>query len=359
MSRITAAVLVVFEIAFWLLLLSLNHRAAAAEHAPNLVRAARLQAAYADLERRDFSGFIAIAHADDPVIYREFGTVRDDGISPEETQVDLNSITKTVTGVMVCKLVEMEKARFEETLADVFDNVPDDKAAITIQQLLTHSAGFTESVGNDPEELTRDEFLDRVFRSKLIYPPGDHYEYSNAGYGVLAAIIEVRSGKTYERFLQEDLLAGHDFQNMGYLSIYDDDRALRDPRGRTIIDASWGGHDASWHLIGNGGLVATAPEFIRFRNLVKAGQLISPELVKRAHTPHIKEQPAAISHYGYGLVVQKRRNAGTFYWHDGGNGAYSVQWDDFPEKQDLIFTAAPGERAFLAMTILTRHLYDP
>ena len=317
----------------------------------------RYAAACADFDEQDLAVIVAISHAGGPIHVREFGALKDDGIPAEETQVDVNSITKSFTGVVVSKAVEDGKLRLDETLGEIFEDVPDDKAGITVHQLLTHAAGFPEAVGSDEEELARSEFLDRAFRAPLVHPPGEKYRYSNVGFSILAAIVGMRSGKDYETYLQEDVLAGLGFENIGYGSVYDESRSLRTTRGRSIKEASWGGHDASWHLIGNGGWLCTAPEFIRFRQAVTSGKILSPAALERLHTPHIKEDALGVSHYGYGLVVQESRRYGLDYWHDGGNGVYSAQWSDFHDRGDVIFTAGPDQNAMKAMGVLSRHLY--
>ena len=276
------------------------------------------------------------------------------------TQIDINSVTKTVTAVMAAKLVDQGRLRFDETLSEVFSGVPDDKAAITLHELLTHSAGFVESVGDDAELIGKAEFLDRAFRSRLQSAPGDIYNYSNVGYGLIAAIIEERSGKTYEDYLQQDVLSGLGFENTGYASVYDKSRSLKTRRGQDIWEASWGGHAPSWNLIGNGGLVSTAPEMLRFRQALLQGKILQPETLSALHVAHVAEDSDATSHYGYGLVVQDVESVGRIYWHDGGNDLFSAQWGDYSTQDDLIFVAgldtAQGN-AFEAMHILETYLY--
>ena len=90
----------------------------------------------------------------------------------------------------------------------------------------------------------------------------------------------------------------------------------RDP----VKEASWGCYDASWHLIGNGGLVATHEAFLRFRQTFAGGELVFPASVDRALTPHVPEDNAGTNFYGYGLVVQDSPWIDHFFSHDGGNG---------------------------------------
>lgn len=319
----------------------------------------RLAAALAEIERRDMAVLVATSHEGGPIRIRELGALVADGIPTGDTQIDINSITKTVTAVMAARLVERGALGFDETLGEIFEKVPADKAGITLHQLLTHSAGLRGSVGDDAERLSKEAFLERVFRSELRSSPGEIYHYSNAGYGV-AAIIEERSGKSYERFLREDVIAGLGLDDTGYLSVYDDRLSMRSSEDSTIIEASWGGHGPFWNLIGNGGLVSTVGDMLRFRRAVAAGRIVSGKMVDLIQTPHVPEDSSGASFYGYGVVVQDVRGVGRRYWHDGGNGHFSAEWSDYVEQGDLLFTAGADSSAgdaFEAMSILESYLY--
>ncbi len=320
----------------------------------------RLDAAFTELERSGAAVLVGVSHADGPVVVREFGAAATDAVPAEDTQIDLNSITKTVTGVMVMRLAEQGAVRLDETLAEILPAVPEDKAAITVHQLLTHSAGFVNSIGDDAEVLSREEYLQRALTTELMARPGEEYHYSNVGYSLLAAIIEQRSGSDYETYLQRDVLGVADLDQIGYASVYDEARSLRTDDGQPIREASWGGHDPSWNLIGNGGLVATPEAFIRFRQAVVANQILSQPSLERLQTPHVAEDEASTSHYGYGLVVQDDPGPGRSYWHDGGNDVYSAEWADYVDQGDVLFTAAVDSTsgdAFSAMATLRRYLY--
>lgn len=320
----------------------------------------RLQAAFTELQQSGLSVIVGVTHNNAPAVIREFGAASTDGIPPGTTQVDINSVTKTVTGAMTLKLVEQGRVRLTDTLGQIFTGVPADKAGITVHQLLTHSAGFVESVGDDAEPLTKQQFLQRAFASTLRSRPGRRYHYSNVGFSVLAAVIEQRSGKPYDRYLRENVLVGLTMPDTGYMSVYQDGRSLRSPQGETIMTASWGGHAPYWNLIGNGGMISSVSDFIRFRKAFVAGQIVRPDLVQLAQTKHIAETPARTSYYGYGLVVQDHPELGRIYWHDGGNDIFSAIWMDLAAKGDLIFTAAADTDvggATTALAVLISHLY--
>ena len=320
----------------------------------------RLQAAFAELERSGVTALVAVSHQGGPVVIREFGAAKNDTVPGGRTQVDINSITKTVTGVAFLKLAAQGKVKFDERLGEIFPNVPQDKADITVHHLLTHSAGLVDSVGPDPERLSKEEFLLRTFASRLLSAPGKKYRYSNVGFSVLAAILELRSGKSYEAYLREDVLRGLGLEDTGYMAVYDEARSLRTEKGLPILQASWGGHEPYWNLIGNGGLVSTAEDFIKFRQALTAGRIVPLDLVKLSQTELVAESKFGDSHYGYGLVVQHKPKLGRFYWHDGGNGVFTAKWIDYLDQGDLIFTAAADSSrgdAFEVLSIVEKHLY--
>ncbi|MDB4614136.1 serine hydrolase [bacterium] len=313
--------------------------------------------AFDEIEAQQLNVIVAISHAGEDAKFREFGATKTDGISVASTQIDINSVTKTVTGVMAAKLVDQGKLSTDETLADVFEDVPVDKRSITLHQLLTHSSGMIDAVGDDAEKIGRDDFLERAFHSELLFEPGSGYSYSNTGYGVVAAAIELRSGKTYEEYLQQHVCVPIGLTSTGYSAVYLEDLSLRTTTGSAIADASWGGDVPYWNLIGNGGLISTVPDMMAFRRAVASGAVISREMLETVHTPHIAEDFTAVSHYGYGVVIEDTDEAGRFYWHSGGNNFYSDEWADYPVAGDLIFTAGTEDDAFTAIHTLERNLY--
>lgn len=279
-----------------------------------------------------------------------------------EPLVDLGSITKFVTAVAVLHLAEQGRLDLRMPLGEIFPAAPEDKAAITLHQLLTHTSGLRESTGDDGERIDRAAFLARVLASPLRHAPGETYLYSNAGYALLAAVVEVRSGKSYEAYLLEDVLAPRGLPPIGYQRAYEGDRSMLTSRSwRTLFrreairEASWGGAAPGWNLIGNGGAVTTAEGFLRFWQAFLQGRIVSPDLVRLALTPHADEGDGR-SHYGYGLVVLESPEAGTVYWHDGGNEVFSAEWLHLQRRGTSFFTAGPGDSGFEAMAMIRKAL---
>jgi CubicO group peptidase (beta-lactamase class C family) len=316
-----------------------------------------------EIEKRGLNVVTAFMDRSGSVTVREFGGLRKDGVAARDILVDLGSITKTVTAVAILKLVEKGQLELDEPLDTIWYDAPDDKASITVHELLTHTSGLTEEVGHDFEKLSREDFVDRVFETDFDEDRIGEYRYSNAGYGLLAAIIERRSGKLFEVFLKEDVLDPAGLDSMGYEGAYADDRSFLSPRTwktgfqrRTIWNASWGGHTPGWNLIGNGGLVATSVSYLRFWSAVRQGRVIDNALLRKALTPYVDGQSEDGSYYGYGLMMQDTSRHGRVYWHDGQNDLFSSEWRELGSNGLQVFTAGRGQDAFEAMKLMLGEL---
>src|SRR6185295_1301802 len=86
-----------------------------------------------------------------------------------------------------------------------FPDAPADKKDITIHQLLTHTSGFQEVLGEDYDTIDSKEFTVLAMKSPLVHKPGEAYLYSNVGYSLLGMIVKSASGKNYEQYLHDEL----------------------------------------------------------------------------------------------------------------------------------------------------------
>jgi len=321
----------------------------------------KLEAAQRQMQAQGLNVIVGFSHYGGAPEYFETGKLAEDGLPADKTQVDLNSITKLVTGTMISKLVDQGKLKASEKLGDIFENVPADKAEITVHQLLTHAAGFPGGIGDDYERLNKEGFLKRAFKYRLPYAPGTRYEYSNTGYSILAAIIEKRTGKTYEEYLMQDVINELDMKDTGYMAVYDESRALKTVKGKTIKKTSWGDHEPYWNLIGNGGLITTPHDIMTFLYALGNGHVISETSLETLATPHMPEEEGSdVSFYGYGLVVQDDPELGMMYWHDGGNGYISTYFANLNDRGDTVFIVGidtDEHEATEAMAVLMKYLY--
>ena len=185
-----------------------------------------------------------------------------------DTVYDVMSMTKQFTAAAILKLEMMGKLKVSDPIDDYLGPVPADKRKITLHQLLTHTSGLIDALGDDYARQTRKSMLTAAFESKLQTRPGAEYHYSNLGYSVLAAIIEKVSGTGYEQFLAEHLFAPARMTDTGYVlpEWRPDQVAVEyDPRGEPQgrpFEHPWGHDGPYWNLRGNGGLLSTARDML-------------------------------------------------------------------------------------------------
>ncbi|WP_417497988.1 serine hydrolase domain-containing protein [Maricaulis sp.] len=310
---------------------------------------ARLDARFDELAEAGFTGFAAIARDGEIIFARGAGLADPETNRPFtlDTQVDTGSITKSFTGMAIASLIDAGRLSPDATLADFFPDVPDDKAAITVQQLLTHTAGLPDAVGDDFSDEGWDSVRDKAFTADLLHAPGSAYRYSNVGFTILAAIIESVTGRTYEDYLVNDLLVPAGIEHTGYQSVYDNGLAARNSHGEPVIDASWGGHDPNWNLMGNGGLVSTPRDMLAWEHAYWNATIVSPAARDMAHAPLVREGEGAPSFYGYGLVVEDDPLVGRIYWHNGGNRSFNSHWRVLADQGYELF-ATTNQRAVSA-----------
>ncbi len=119
-----------------------------------------------------------------------------------DTVFDLASLTKVLATVpLLLSLIDKGKIGFETSLGDIYVDCPEDKAEITISQLMSHCSGFVahreffNTLILLPEIERKKSLLNIILKDNLITPPGSVHCYSDIGYMLLGLIIEKLSGK--------------------------------------------------------------------------------------------------------------------------------------------------------------------
>jgi len=160
---------------------------------------------------QQFSG-VVLASENGKVIYEKaFGIANADYKIPNQlnTRIGIASITKQMTSVILTRLVEANKIAGADKLNKYIPDFPNgDK--ITIEMLARHRSGIPHRVMAPELEsvaYTSAEFVEKVKLAKLAFEPGSNRLYSSAGYAVLARVLEIASGKTFQQLLQEYVFA--------------------------------------------------------------------------------------------------------------------------------------------------------
>jgi CubicO group peptidase (beta-lactamase class C family) len=171
-------------------------------------------------------GGFAFVHGSAPATERFFGEARRETHQPVDAETAYNwaSITKTFTAIAILQLRDRGRlslddpaVRYVPELAEVHDAYGPIEA-ITIRQLLSHSAGFRgptwpwdcdEQANCDwqPFEPTKwSQVAAMLPYTHIAFKPGSRWRYSNLGYVFLGQIIERLTGDDYEVYIDKNIL---------------------------------------------------------------------------------------------------------------------------------------------------------
>jgi CubicO group peptidase (beta-lactamase class C family) len=124
-----------------------------------------------------------------------------------ETIYQSGSVGKQFAATAVMMLVEAGKVGLEDPLTKYFPDAPASWKQVTVRELLSHTAGFTDYPKDFDErkDYTEAELLKMVEAIPLAYPPGTSWSYSNLGYLTLGILIHKLTGEFYGDFLQQKI----------------------------------------------------------------------------------------------------------------------------------------------------------
>lgn len=270
---------------------------------------------YSTLKKIQFNGAIYLETSNNDSISLTLGYKDLDNSTSitENTLFDIASLSKMYTAVMILQLIEKRDINLEDTLTKWFNTTTFKN--VTIENLLTHTSGIPEYMGNSSIE-----DIEEILHVKEPYfPAGCGWLYTNTNYVLLAKIIEHISKLSYEDCLHEMIVAPLHLQHttskpkaeqiaVGKIFDYVNRKYIvvaEDPFFKDV--------DKQCNFYGDGGIYSTAKDIAQFLKGFIQGKLVSPELVKRALTPSPLN-----NNYGYGFIIQDDS-----FGHSGGWTGYS------------------------------------
>jgi CubicO group peptidase (beta-lactamase class C family) len=289
---------------------------------------ARIDSFMLDATEAGFNGSVLVLRDSAVLLDKGYG-LRDREQSLPNTPATVHaigSITKQFTAACILKLQERGRLKVTDPMSVYLGGVPPDKSDITLHELLTHSAGFPDAIGDDNDAIDGAAFTKLAMTAPLEFKPGTAYNYSNVGYSLLGIIVEKVSGMAYERFLHDSLLVPAGLLRTGYripdwskeqLAIgYRKDGT----RWGTMLDQPTVNGGPGWHLRANGGILSTTHDMAAWVDALRTNKVLAKNSTDAMFTPHIEEGEGARSFYGYGWAIFKTRRGTRLITHNGGNG---------------------------------------
>ncbi len=241
-------------------------------------------------ERAGFSGTVALSTRGRFDCRAAYGLADRATRTPNtiDTVFSIGSISKAVTAAGIYALVDAGRLHLDARAGDLVPGLEGPAARATVRQLLLHTSGLTGSHGNDHRPLSRRAAVAAIGRLALAFAPGSDYAYSNAGYTLLALIIDAVASQGYRRYIVSRVLTLPSGDVAG--GFWDGEPAAPGPRavgylddGRTHQMGDFAG--PHWALSGNGDLAMTMPELATWTYALFTGRIVSPSSTKAVGRP--------------------------------------------------------------------------
>jgi CubicO group peptidase (beta-lactamase class C family) len=229
------------------------------------------------------------------------------------TRYVLQSVGRSIVAGAVWKLLGEGHLALGEQVASVIPEfAPNGKEAVTVEQVLTHTAGFPFAPLGYPKMLDREQRLAAFGRWRLDYPPGSRFQFHlTSAAWLIAELVERRTGTAFADYLHDRIT-----HPLGLSSIELGVPVDRQPgtvapmiaTDRTSADQEvdpWG----PWYLSDprvlaagepSHALVATAADVALYFQALEHSGLWKPEAVAEGTRIRFTEHPYGDQNYGGG-----------------------------------------------------------
>ena len=249
----------------------------------------------------------------------------------------LASITKQFTAIATLQLAEQGKLSLTDSIQAYLPGYPSKGHVITIEHLLTHTAGIPDYMQLDFQHPNMErwdfrpgQLIDSFKQYPLQFAPGTKFSYSNSGYYLLGYIIEKVSGKSYQSYVQEHILSPLRLSH----SFFDRDGAMIPARvngyrreGSDIKNADFWSPSLAYAA---GGLLSNTEDLYKWFSALLAYKLVKKETLKKAFTPFRLADSTRIN-YGYGWYVFSSGSVASIE-HGGHMNGFVTNQIYFPEQ---------------------------
>jgi len=221
----------------------------------------------------------------------------------DSSMFQLASVSKVITATAVLMLHERQMLDIEKPFSHYFPDFP--YAGVTVKHLLNHRSGLPNYLyvlngkfyTPNYQMTNQDMYNYLVAKNPRRYTRPDYrFNYSNTNYALLGLLVEKVSGKSFQRFLKEELFLPLGMKHTATIR----DINLNDPKTTKAYDTRWRPvqFDASDYVLGDKSVYSTTRDLYLFSEALYNNKVIKPETQKLAYTAYSREQ--RVKNYGLG-----------------------------------------------------------
>ncbi|MBK8505477.1 MAG: beta-lactamase family protein [Saprospiraceae bacterium] len=222
---------------------------------------------------------------------------------------------------------------YDDTLGKFFPELP--YSNITIQQLLTHTSGIPDGFNllseffDHTKIATNNDLIRLLAKEKppALFNPGENMMYSGTAFNILASIIEIISGKSYNEYIDKHIFKPlgmtHTFVVNGtrsaklipgyaYGFVYSD--SLQTYVRADSMRSGWTSYLAG--ITGEGMIISTTNDLLKWDRALKHHSLLSVATQQAMLVTQAEKRTFPFIHFGYGIRVGEN-DFGNYIFHDG------------------------------------------
>lgn len=261
------------------------------------------------------------------------------------------SLTKLVTVALILSMVDDGMLSLDDSVAELVPSFATtggfDRSAITVRQILNHTAGLSDISPLICPEASASEWVASRTDLELWAPAGAVWDYSNTGFTLAAAVAENVSGRAFRDLVAERVLGPAGMEDTTFdptLAAMSEHAAGHTLEGSTTVLGI-----ADYRcpaLDGSAGLITTAPDYARFLAAVFGDEptLLTRESVAEITGSAVSQQVVPWERYGLALDITDDPELGTLVLsHDGELPGYRSVFEVLPEEGRILVVLTNGE----------------
>lgn len=303
-----------------------------------------------------FNGNVLVARNGLVVYQKSFGKSNfyTDEMLNDSTLFELASVSKAFTAMSIMMLKEQGKLSYDDDVRKYLPELPYE--GMTIRHFLQHTSGIAD-YGDvliaekwDPKKIVYNEDIIKLFgekKPKIVFKPGEKWEYSNTAYAMLATIVQRVSGKTFKDFTSENIFqplgmkrsrtyntrrSGEVIPNYAYGFVYSDSLkkyvvpdSLKEYFFVYTVDG----------VEGDGVVNSTTSDLFKWNEALYTNKLVSKATLEEAFTPG-KLNNDSTHNYGFGWFIENDSIHGKIVRHTGSWPGYRTWLIRFVDSKDCI-----------------------
>lgn len=280
----------------------------------------------------------------------------------ENSVYQLASVSKQFTAAAILKLMEQGKLSLNDSIQKFYPNFP--YKNITIKLLLQHRGGlsnytyFSEKFSDRKTPLSNQGVVEMMIKHKpdVYFFPDRRMDYSNTGYVLLAAIVEKVSGKSFKKYMEEDIFRPLGMKHTHVLDVNN----LGD---FSYVEAhdKWGAkvrHDYLDGATGDKGVYSTVDDLHKWDRVLYSGKFLSDSTLDSMYMPGSKKLEGPFN-YAFGWRTYKLPSEEVIIYHGGWwNGFKTFFMRDIENKHSIIILCNNERSNFRNLDPLVDILYD-